>query len=277
MTYEDYTARQAAIIAALAALLIVLVAPYRALVLTRAQWRTLLAIIYPHIDDARRRSAELAREFYDAERQRHTGSDERHPINLAPYRLGWLEEAMGPVRVEISRANATNGALARLVSVAAKEVENAGRRTQLWAVDDDPKAHGWARVAGGGESCAFCTMLISRGPVYEKAANAGLRADDVLAVELWRQIDNAQTPDQHAKAEAAFAALMTRWHPNCDCKVVPVFDRQNWPGRDDYLAARRLWKDTTRGNRGTDALNALRRALEGRSDPDDSEQLPAAA
>ncbi|GAB3475311.1 hypothetical protein [Amycolatopsis cihanbeyliensis] len=269
MTYEQYVTAQRAVVAALVSVLLVLLAAFQFTGLGRRGWLSLLAALYPHVEQARRQSAELARLFYDAERRRHVGTDD-HPIYLAGYEPAWFEEAMRPERARLSRTDTTDGDIARAVSRAVKEVENGGRRTLLRAVESDPQVKGWARVAGGNESCAFCTMLISRGPVYLEAETAGLDADDVSAVELWRQIEHAQTPQQRARAEAAMDELMTRWHPNCDCKVVPVFNRSDWPGRDAYRQAERLWKDTTKGLTGRDALNALRRALHGQSgDPAD--------
>lgn len=48
-----------------------------------------------------------------------------------------------------------------------------GRTTvEQWA-KQDPKAIGWRRVSDG-NPCAFCAMLVSRGPVYTSADKAGL-------------------------------------------------------------------------------------------------------
>src|SRR5690606_40380621 len=77
-------------------------------------------------------------------------------------------------------------------------------------------------------------------------------------------------------AEEAYNALMTRWHPNCDCKVVPVFDRANWSGKKSYEAALEIWKRVTRGHYGTDKINALRRYLEkGTPDYEELERIAA--
>jgi hypothetical protein len=85
-------------------------------------------------------------------------------------------------------------------------------------------------------------MLISRGPVYKTADRAGQSP--------------AGVPEE----------LMTRWHPNCDCKVVPVFDIFNWPGRDQYLYYENLWAEVTKGyaggKNGGDKLKVFRSHLE---------------
>ena len=37
------------------------------------------------------------------------------------------------------------------------------------------------------------------------------------------------------------------WHTGCDCIAVPVFDLQNWPGRDQAARALQLWIDAGPG------------------------------
>lgn len=276
ITYEQYVAEHAVIAASLIALFEILLAPFRAFALTKQAWLAVLALMYPFILDYRRQSAELAREFYDSERRDKTGDDEPYPIFLAEYDPDWFQEAMEPSRKAFSVEDAPDNATAKVIAHAIKEVENSGRRTILRAVEVDPLVKGWARVEGGGESCAFCTMLISRGPVYSSAETAGLNADDTSAVELFRQIENAPDDQERARAEAVLMGLMTRWHENCDCKVVPVFKRNNWPGIDQYRAALELWKQATKdGAKGRDALNALRRLIHRKRDGD--EEIPLAA
>lgn len=304
MTYEEFVARQAAIIRPVLRLLALVLLLYRLLPLNRKQWRQLLAQVYPVIDQARRESSDLARKFYDAERRRRLtepeireepdddddyidltpalpGEERRYPprriewptfdededdwvpVDLEPYFFEWFVEAMEPAREGMSEENSADSAVQKFIALAEKEIENANRRTIIRAVDNDPKVIGWARVQGGEDSCAFCLMLISRGPVYNKdnPSKAGLQTDKVTAVELWKRIESGND----AEAEAAYDGLMTRWHPNCDCKAVPVFDRSNWTGRDAYLEAERLWKEATRGYRGSEAFNAFRRFVEKRA------------
>lgn len=107
-----------------------------------------------------------------------------------------------------------------------RHVEDAARQAIVDAARHDPDAVGYARVATGAETCAFCLMLVSRGPVYKSADTALLR-------------DGTDEP----------------YHNNCDCKAVPVFDQSNWPGRDEYLEALRIWREQG----GT--LNSVRRHL----------------
>ena len=81
----------------------------------------------------------------------------------------------------------------------------------------------WARVLTGAENCGFCVMLASRGPVYSSAAEAG----------------RGQASDRD------YAAGINTYHTNCDCLVVPIYDYANWPGRDQWRAAERVYKKVT--------------------------------
>jgi hypothetical protein len=99
------------------------------------------------------------------------------------------EQAMANGLVQVS------GSMSRLVS-------NTGRDTILAAVKHDGKAQGWARATGG-NPCAFCAMLASRGPVYKE-----------------------ETVDFQA-------------HDHCTCHAEPVYPGSEWPG--DARAYRDLW------------------------------------
>lgn len=81
----------------------------------------------------------------------------------------------------------------------------------------------WARVLTGAENCGFCVMLASRGPVYSSAAEAG----------------------RGQASDSDYAAGINTYHTNCDCLVVPIYDYANWPGRDQWRAAERVYKKVT--------------------------------
>lgn len=68
-----------------------------------------------------------------------------------------------------------------------------GRQTiKQWA-KADPRCVGWRRVSDG-DPCAFCAMLVTRGPAYTSEAKASL---------------SARTGD--------------KYHPHCGCTVEPVY------------------------------------------------------
>ena len=103
------------------------------------------------------------------------------------------------------------------------------------------KIVGWARVATGDETCGWCWMLVSRGPVYNDAASSGLDnpVDDIDALEVLGTTNGSQ---DLKTLQVAARGHMTEWHPGCDCIAVPVFDRNNWAGRDTHRRALEDWK-----------------------------------
>lgn len=73
---------------------------------------------------------------------------------------------------------------------------------------------GYARVLTGQESCAFCAMLASRGPVYSEDT-ATRRADG------------------------------RRYHDGCDCRAVLVIEGQPWEGEEEYRRLEAAWREAT--------------------------------
>lgn len=249
MLLTELHKRQRSISARVMRVMLQVLLPFLLIPLTSQAWSDIMHSLFPMVNEARRESAVLAREYYDTQRLRHV--DDEIDLDLAAYELQWFLESMNPSRRFFQSGETSTGQAIQAGFRAVKEVENGGRRTIRNAVERDGNALGWARVATGRETCAFCLMLVSRGPVYQDAESAGLNADDTTAMQI---LDEGDTE--------AFNELMTRFHPNCDCKVVPVFDKNDWQGRDDYLEAREMWKDVTKGFSGRDALNAFRRAIE---------------
>lgn len=237
MTIEQYANAQAAISAALVREILAKTEDYRSPALNNSVWLQLLRLLFPLVSKFRKQSAELAREFYDSERKTHYPDLSDHPIFLAEYKLEWFIKAMQPSKSDFLRSGTSEDASARFALRTMKEVENGGRKTIIRAVSDpdddirDDVVKGWARVATGRETCEFCLMLVSRGPVYNSAKSAGLNTDDETAREVL-----------HSGTQAEIDALMNRWHEGCDCKVVPVFNKAQWPGRDAFKKAQAVWK-----------------------------------
>lgn len=228
--------------------------PYQDLPIDNGTWKQLMTAIYPVVENYREEAAEVGREFFDSERGFHVGG-ERHDVYLPPYELDWFLTDMRPARNGFIKSDATDGALVNVLTRATKAVEGGARKTIIRAVETDREAVGWARVATGRETCAFCLMLVSRGPDYNSARTAGLDLDDRSAQRVYEEYQATGNAD-------VLKALMKRWHPNCDCIVVPVFDKADWPGYDAWQEAKQIWKDITAGYGGKDALNALRRAID---------------
>lgn len=126
-----------------------------------------------------------------------------------------------------------------------KLVADAGRNELIAAIEADTQAHGYARVAKPG-ACYFCRMLATRGAVYHSRESAGV-----------------VTASTHLGNDAR--GEVNRYHNNCHCTVVPLFGKHYEPPAHTR-ADQALWNDVTKGLHGKDAVNAFRRAVEGRSD-----------
>jgi len=260
MNLAEYSSAQRSITSRAVQLILNILFPYRGIPLTSTAWRFVVRGMFPIIDSARRESAILMREFYDSERREHFGNDD-HDIDIPSYEIAWLEEAFKPIFKDAKVIDLDDGKIVETALRAAKEVENGGRRTGLNAVRGEKRRVGFARVATGRETCAFCLMLVSRGPVFKSELKAGAKHEGAAEI-----MEEKLTNDQEINDEE-LDQLMTRWHPGCDCKVVPVFDVNDWPGREDFLRMEDIWKRETKGYYGSqftknDKLNAFRRAIE---------------
>ncbi|QHB38044.1 head maturation protease [Mycobacterium phage Noelle] len=273
MNAEEYAARQAVVSAAVANYILQLGKLFQAPRLSLQDWLSFLEALYPEVYQKRLEAAELARQFHDSERRRHGRAFQ--PRFLVEYDFREFVLDMEPARELMQREMAPPSALGDVALRAVRSVENAGRKQIIRAVEDDQETgtvKGWARVATGRETCAWCLMLISRGPVYSSAENAGLDLDDESAAQLFRDSGG------DLKKLAAYVdenELMKEWHTGCDCKVVPVYDRASWPGRDAQKRAEKWWIEATKearrlidsgearsDNLNKEAQNALRRRLE---------------
>ena len=95
---------------------------------------------------------------------------------------------------------------------------------------EPPDIVGWARVATGDETCAWCMMLVSRGPVYYSADSAG----SLLLTQEWlNEVEESKGVDP--------SLPMNEWHTGCDCTVMPVYDKNDWPGKDAADEALEKW------------------------------------
>lgn len=273
MNPDEYAAQQAVISAATANYVLRFSQFFTQSLLSITEWLSLLEFLFPEIKRRREESADLARRFYDSQREFYHPLLDRNERFLEDYEFQWFVENMEPVRKVMSQKDAPAHAVASMALRSIREVENAGRRQIIHAVENDPAPQiikGWARVATGRETCAWCLMLISRGPVYQAASTAGLDLDDTSARQaLVRNEDVSE--------------FMEEWHDGCDCKVVPVFKTEDWFGQEAADRALELWTDATREavsledkglvhkagkkkgrpfTRNELAMNALRRRLE---------------
>lgn len=281
-------------------------------VLSLLEWMRLLQLVYSNVEQQRSKAAALARDFYDTQRSLHVPDLAPNSVDLVGTNFEIFVRNMEPARREMSRENSPRTALSTFALRSVREVENAARSQVVKAVKEDeqlaqiieadfdqklgpdppPKmedhkgrefprraelVQGWARVATGEETCAWCLMLISRGPVYRGADRAGLDLDDLEALDM-------------IAAGEDISDSMDEWHTGCDCKVVPVFRLDDWTGKEAAAKAEQLWIDASRearkliesgeartDNQNTETQNVIRRWFyHGEINPNDYAGLSAA-
>lgn len=135
-------------------------------------------------------SSVVAAEWYEEVRAREVGG--RYAARLGS--LAADEAVIGGVRYAAGNLwTATpEQTLAVLSGAIQRHVQYGGRSAVARNVAADPKRPRFARVPSGVKTCAFCTMLASRGFVYHSESTAGEHDD---------------------------------WHDDCDCQVVMSWDR----------------------------------------------------
>jgi len=281
---ESYTAEQQAAVLAAVAVAGTAAAIAGTSIVNYTVFLRFLRLIWPAILTGRERAAWSARNFFDRERQRVTGLPRLDVPLLPDYEFDWFVKDMKPAymmavkQIKAARELEKTGIPApppKIESavrvVTARIVANAGREQMIGAVEADaerstnlrdskkelkqmrktwggqwaeqdvtdldadkaPDVIAWARVTTGDETCAWCVMLASRGPVYTSAKSAGVKKKAAArALELFGA--GAKIP-------------MNEWHTGCDCTVVPVYDENDWPGKDAFNDALEQWKAASEG------------------------------
>lgn len=197
--------------------------------------RRVLDLLLDAIVNARRESVVVALRMHADQSPSGYSPDVREPVydeaaveNLLARTLDQVNPLLAPVEPE----EVSWPTVEREVAAAtARHVDMAARDATVASVHSDREAVGFARVLQGETNCAFCLLMASRGPVYGSRYLAG-------------------DPD------------IRRFHDNCDCLVVAVFDENDWAGRDAWREAKAIYDEHGKGSR--DPLNGVRRYLDGR-------------
>lgn len=265
-------------------------------VLTPPLWMQIIEFLFTVAKPTSVEVAKLARLFYDSERARVLPEAPRHDIFLADMSFDVFSRDMQGIENVRVGEMITKDTIDKINLRMARSVENTGRWTIMKAVEtpdpwfeaaDDESwmpeegfssrtlsreelrnlrkdlnrrkngVQGWARVPTGNETCAFCLVMCSRGAVYRDAKSAGSRVDSEEALRLQRA--GLFTPEDH----------MTQWHTGCDCKVVPVWDLDDWPGMERADALYRMWSKATKNTYGKESMRAFRRMIESGEDFND--------
>lgn len=164
------------------------------------------------------------------------------------------------VSVEVTEDNRRDPEVVKVIAdkvqaVAERHARMPSREAFTDAVESDDDEEfseviGWARVLTGSESCGFCAMLASQGPVY-KSKTAASPVDPGAAAAFFVSPRSKRYNSRELKA----------YHDNCDCEVVLVREGQDWVGRTEYEALELLWAKSTAGTNGKSALKAFTAAL----------------
>lgn len=158
--------------------------------------------------------------------------------DLVPEALAKSLGATGPGRFKQVIASgqtvqeAKQAALDAQHGVADRYLHNGSRGAVTANVKKDKRAVGWQRLSSTGHPCAFCALLISRGPVYKSKGSAAFEAHD----------------SDHCFAEPFFTDQV-----------------QEAPIASEY---RNLYREATKNTSGKDSLNAFRRAYQHKYMPD---------
>lgn len=143
-------------------------------------------------------AAVAAADWYDALRER-AGAEGAYSARAAEVVRAKVVER--DVRYHAGRlwTETPAGLLPALGLVVSKHVGQPARDTVIRSARHDPARPAWARVPRGASTCAWCTILASRGPVYHSEQSA---------IERWDG---------------------TRFHADCDCQAVPVWRGDELP------------------------------------------------
>ena len=279
MNLNEYASRKQNLLQRMIAALMWVFRQYLVPNITRSAWSQLMRVVYRVMKPFRDEVTELARQFYDDNRFEQTGA-ERHDIFKDDYYPEeWMRQALEPTYQELSKTRNADAAVVDISNRLVKVVEDGARRTTIQGIINDisQPLRGWARFDPRPPTCAFCTMMISRGPVYSEAITAGLDLDDQSAEELMQSIHPERLSDDE---RAELAELMNRWHPGCTCIVVPVYKRSGYPSERQerealaiYNRARRAAEEKTFKS----ILKAMRSQIRNPQDDQDETTLPASA
>ena len=150
----------------------------------------IVALMQTCCESAATNAATVAAEFYDAARESELGRS----LGAVPegrYDPRATEGAVRAFMQGLVDGKGSRSVIRRCRERVDYEAKKAAANSIKANARRDRAKPRYARVPSGSETCEFCLMLASRGPVYRSADSAG--------------------EGNH-------------WHANCDCRIVPVWD-----------------------------------------------------
>lgn len=237
MKINDYVKRKQNILQRMLAALFLPFKQFLTPSITPRAWGDFMRVVYRIMIPFREEATQLAREFYDDNRHAQLPKAPRHDIFTDDnYPEQWMRETLKPTLDNFMKTRDVDAAFHDLSNRVIKVVEDGARRTIIQGVasDTEQEIRGFARFDPRPPTCAFCTMMISRGPVYAHDT-AGFVGSKESAASLWADNDTD-----------AMNEMMNRWHPGCTCVAVPVYKLSGYPTEkqedeafDIYKAARK--------------------------------------
>jgi hypothetical protein len=237
MDINEYARRKNNILTRMLAALLYVFQQFLRGLITPREWSEAMTVTYRVMKPFRDEGTELARQFYDDNRAEQTQSNTRHDIFKDDfYPEQWWRQEMLPVFQHANEGRDNDTVLEEAVARATKVFEDGARRTLIQGIADDhgQSIRGFARFDPRPPTCAFCTMMISRGPVY--AERTGGWPFDARRLEKLILDDD---PD-------AINELMNKWHPDCTCIVVPVYKYDNYPSQNQEEEALKIYEDAVK-------------------------------
>lgn len=158
-------------------------------------------------------------------------------IASAKWALGSLFDEQADSLLTLSKLQ---GTLQRLVSQPFRD--------SIWyAAASDPVRTGVLRMPSGRETCKFCVMIASRGPVYSVSASGFTTAGQVSGRGSTRTGFDASGRRLSGGRGGGILArgaqpLGNEYHDDCDCVPVIIQDRSDYPENYDRQAFVELYQ-----------------------------------
>lgn len=172
-----------------------------------ATFQRLLAASLPVIRGYHAMSSSVALRYYDAFRMAEAVDGRTTPRAAPPLDEDMVRGTLHIVGATMARKAilaghspqaAMRNALVRTSGSVTRFALAGGRDTLLLSGAEDQRAQGWARVTGG-DACAFCAMLASRGASYLSESTAEFEAHDHCSCTAEIQYEGAALPPDTEK------------------------------------------------------------------------------
>lgn len=244
MNLNDYVRRKENILRRMLAALFHIFQQFLTGFMSARDWNTFAHVTYRVMKPYRDEATELARTFHDDMRAAQLPSspnpdsenDTRHDVFKDDYYPEqWFRREMAPLFQHSQEGRSRDALVQESVGRVTKVVEDGARRTLIQAIQTDTSVpvRGFARFDPRPPTCAFCTMMISRGPVYHSAKD-GSSAGWPFGTERLERLILDDDPDE-------INELMNKWHPGCTCIVVPVYKYDNYPTQEQEEEALKIY------------------------------------